>query len=403
MQLIRTIVVFGFVCCSGLLYAQRPGDSSKVNLDDAKLSILFNYYEQNGIHSPVTGGRGTEKLTNAAPTFQLYVPLDTNDVLTVDGGVDFYSSASSDNIDNPYLVDVPSGASADDYRAHFNFGYTNVSKHKKQKFGVNAGFSTEFDVLSTSVGFSYGKESKDRNKSVNLKLNYFYDDWKLIYPIELRNGSEQLLPTDKRHSVSLSTTYAMNLTKKINMSATLDLVGQTGLLSTPFHRTYIAGDTATHLEILPSFRFKIPLGLRFNFYIADWMKIKTFYRFYYDTWNLIGNTASVEIPLTVKSVVTFYPFYRIHHQKGADYFDEFGMHDAGSNFRTSDFDLSSFVSHKFGLGVSIHPLFGIYRHKGLFRKEKVSMMKSIDIRYARYLRGDGLKANSITIGFNFTW
>ena len=54
------------------------------------------------------------------------------------------------------------------------------------------------------------------------------------------------------------------------------------------------------------------------------------------------------------------------------------------------------------LGINYQPLFGIGRMRGLFRKNKISMFKSIDFRYAYYLRSDNFKANIFTLGLNFT-
>ncbi|MFT4525737.1 MAG: hypothetical protein ACI85F_001893 [Bacteroidia bacterium] len=72
-----------------------------------------------------------------------------------------------------------------------------------------------------------------------------------------------------------------------------------------------------------------------------------------------------------------------------------------SGKQTKISNLSALQSHKYGLGISITPLFGIFRWKQPFRKERVDMLKSIDPRYARYQRSDGLNANVWTIGLNF--
>ena len=117
---------------------------------------------------------------------------------------------------------------------------------------------------------------------------------------------------------------------------------------------------------------------------------------------MIGNTVRVEFPVKIANVVRLYPFYRFHHQTGATYFKGYGQHVSTDEFYTSDFDLSNLTSHKYGLGLSITPVFGIFRWKGPFRKKKVNMLKSIDLRYARYNRSDGLNANVWTIGINFT-
>lgn len=102
------------------LAAQDQTDSEKkVKLDDIEINILGSYYEQDGNHSPVTGGQGTELLDNIAPSITVVVPLDTIQTIDFTGGIDVYSSASSDNIDNPYLVaNHISGESSQDTRVY---------------------------------------------------------------------------------------------------------------------------------------------------------------------------------------------------------------------------------------------------------------------------------------------
>ena len=380
-------------------------DSTKisVNLDDIEISFLTSYYIQDGNHSPVTGGVGTEKLTNIAPSIVLNVPISASHSISLSGGVDYYTSASSDNINNPYLSENHvSSASASDTRKYFTLGYKNKHTKSNTATGVSIGGSIEFDVVSIQVGTSFEKSSKDHNRSIGIKASYYHDDWKLIYPIELRNGEQQYLNTNIRHTANLSTTGAFVLTTRLQVALTLDLVYQQGLLSTPFHRVYFQDHGQVRVEQLPEDRFKVPVGFRLNYAITDWLKIRSHYRIYWDSWNMIGNTIKIEFPIKIANVVRLYPFYRFHHQTGTSYFKTRGQHVSTDEFYTSDYDLSGLTSHKYGLGLSITPVFGIFRWKGPFRKQKVNMLKSIDLRYARYNRSDGLNANVWTIGINFT-
>jgi hypothetical protein len=52
-------------------------------------------------------------------------------------------------------------------------------------------------------------------------------------------------------------------------------------------------------------------------------------------------------------------------------------------------------------GLSITPVFEIFRWKDSFRKNKINMLRSIDLRCARYNRSNGLNANVWTVGINF--
>mgnify|MGYP001943219560 CR=1 FL=1 len=397
-------IIFAVILLSGAgLNAQSIKDSAKVQLDDIEVSFLASYYEQDGNHSPVTGGVGTEYLTNIAPSVVVKVPIDTVRTLSVDGGVDFYSSASSDNINNPFGdPNHVSGASASDARTYANFAIKKKNKQKHNTSGLSIGFSNEFDVLSFSGGGSYSKSSNDENKEIALKLKYYFDSWKLIYPIEFRNGEVSLLPTNQRHSVNFSMTGTRVINKRMTIALTADAVVQSGLLSTPFHRVYFENTIDAAIEILPDLRVKVPVGVRFNYYINDVFRLRTFFRYYADSWGIQAQTVKVELPIKLNNAIRLYPFYRYHRQTAATYFGERGTHIGTEEFYTSDYDLSGLNSHKIGVGLSVSPLFGLARVKGVFRKGAITMLKSIDLRYANYKRSDGLNANIFTFGLNFT-
>lgn len=373
---------------------------TEVHLEDIEVTFLSSYYEQDGNHSPVTGGIGTEFLTNIAPSIIVNVPLDEVQSISLNGGVDFYSSASSDNINNPYLLDNHvSSASAHDARSYATLGYKRKNKPQHTTIGYTAGFSHEYDVNSYQIGMSWSKTSKDENQEISLKGSYYFDDWKVIYPIEWRNSTDQFLPTDKRHTVTLSATGSTVLNKRMNIALTTDVIFQKGILNTPFHRVYFVGEEKARIEKLPGQRVKFPIGLRFNYHVTDFLILKSFYRYYFDTWGLTGNTISLEAPLKLGNSFRLYPFYRYHSQTGARYFAPFEGHSADAMFYTSDYDLSTLTSQKYGLGFSFEPLNGIFRWKT--GRNSLTLLKRLDFRYAQYSRSDGLNASIYSLSMQF--
>ncbi len=379
------------------LFAQT--DTVDIKLEDIEVNFLMSYYDQDGSHSPVTGGIGTEKLSNIAPSININIPVDSLKSWNIDGGVDFYSSASSDNINNPYLDEQHvSGASAHDSRSYVTVSHKKKNKKKLVELGYSFGTSFEWDVFSYSGGGSITLNSKDHNRSFSLKSKYFFDDWKLIYPVELRNATNSFLTTDKRHSVNSSVLYTANLTKRLNGSIAADFVWQGGILSTPFHRVYFQGEDLPGVERLPSTRYKMPVGVRLNYHLTSGIILRSFYRHYQDSWGLTGNTVELTVPIKLHQTFRVYPFYRYNQQRGVRYFAGYGVHLSNQDFYTSDFDLSSFTSHKYGIGFSYTPLFGIARFKYGKAEKKIAQVKSIKLRVARYERSDGLRAGVVTLG-----
>ncbi|MCB0284901.1 MAG: hypothetical protein KDF60_20140, partial [Calditrichaeota bacterium] len=146
MQL-KVVAIFLFVSCS-LLFSQ---EKKPVEID-----FLFNYYDQNGDHSAVTGGKGTEELNNIGTKVIINVPLNENKALNVSLNADVYTSASSDNIDP-----VRTGASGQDLHTYGHIDYSVELPESNSAYSLGLGFSNEFDYNSLSFGGSYTISSND--------------------------------------------------------------------------------------------------------------------------------------------------------------------------------------------------------------------------------------------------
>ncbi len=375
-------------------------DAPTKELEEAEMNILFSYYDQDGNHSPVTGGTGTEALQDYTSTIIINLPLNVKNKIDITAGFDFYSSASTDNIDTHV-----SSASSSDSRVYFNVGYTRLVPEKNRSFGIMIGGSNEYDVTSIQGGLNFSQASKDNNREISLAAQAFIDNWTFYYPSELR-GQGKLLPTNVRQSYNLSATYSQVVNKRMQVAFNPEVVYQSGLLSTPFHRVFFAEQTQAKVEQLPSSRLKIPLGVRMNYYLSDKILLRSYYRFYTDDWGITGHTASIEIPFKINRFFSIYPHYRYYTQTAADYFRPFKEHSLSETFYTSDYDLSAFSSQQYGVGLHYSPVNGIGRMKMLKLGKKpanVLLFKSIDLRGALYDRSDGLKAWLISLDMGFTF
>jgi len=208
-----------------------------------------------------------------------------------------------------------------------------------------------------------------------------------------------------RISNSLGLGLAQVISKRIQTSLSLDLVMQNGLLSTPFQRVYF-GDVedsfidnfqlADNNEQMPNIRFKLAVGGRMNFYLNEYIVVRTFYRYYTDDWGINSHTASIEIPLKLIDKFTFYPSYRFYNQTAADYFAPYETHSILEEFYTSDYDLSEYSSNQYGFGIKYTDIF---TEKHIWRFG----LKNIDLNYYRYTRNSGFTANLVVVGAKFIW
>jgi hypothetical protein len=141
-------------------------------LENTEVDVLLSYYNQDGVHSAVNGGIGSEKLSDIASNIVVAVPLNDDDVLTFDVGISAYTSASSSNI-NPYDESgasgssgptpwqASSGASRSDQLASASVNYHN-SDNRNNIWNADVSFSNEYDY--TSIGFGGGFTSYSTRK-----------------------------------------------------------------------------------------------------------------------------------------------------------------------------------------------------------------------------------------------
>ena len=83
MRTVFSIVVF-FVFLTGK--SQQTDSSYKKRvLETSEIDLLFSYYDQDGKNAAVTGGEGTEALTDATSAIVLRLPLNEDSELSESG------------------------------------------------------------------------------------------------------------------------------------------------------------------------------------------------------------------------------------------------------------------------------------------------------------------------------
>ncbi|KKM95277.1 hypothetical protein LCGC14_1189890 [marine sediment metagenome] len=421
----KFIINLSFLLACISSFSQEDTSYKKRVLETAEIDLLFSYYGQDGENAAVTGGSGTESLTDATSALVVSIPLNDDDVLTADVGISAYTSASSSNV-NPFdggsdrtvsPFSASSGASQQDVLVHFNPSYAHSSDDRNSVTTANAYVSSEYDYFSMGFGGGYSRLFNEKNTEVSLSGKVYLDKWNPQYPIELRNGffdsrivgngtynpNFDAFTNEKRNSYSLSFGVSQILGKKLQGAIFMEAVVQNGLLSTPFQRVYFE-DTPTFfiedfqladdVERLPDTRFKLPVAGRLNYYLNDTFVLRSYYRFYYDDWGITAHTASLEVPIKISNAFTLYPTYRFYTQTAADYFYAKDVALSSYDFYTSDYDLSKYQSHQFGMGL---------RYTDIFAKASVLGfgLKNVNLRMNNYNRSDGLNAFIVSLGTTF--
>ena len=392
------ITVAALVMCLNVAKAQSDSTSNrKLKIDE--VNFITSYYHQDGNNSAVTGGIGSEKLDDFGNSIDLQLSRfdkkNNKHTFGVELGIDVYSSASSDKID-PTTI---SSASSKDVRISPSLNYLKENAKNNTALGGGVSFSQEFDYTSIGANVLFAKATKDKNREFSAKASVFLDTWSVILPVELRNIETDFKYNQgdnaPRNSYNLALGLSQVVNQRLQVSILTDIGYQTGLLGTAYQRVYF-GDNGNNAysEKLPDNRFKLPVGLRANYFLGDKFILRSFYRFYTDSWNLTAHTAELEIPYKITPFVSVAPFYRFYSQSGVDYFKPYKEHllSDNSEFYTSDYDLSKFTSHLFGLN------FRMVSANGLMGVKKLNV---VELRYSYYNRSTDLTSHLITLALKF--
>ncbi len=332
MRKISNLFIFVLLVIPAL--AQQPDSKEsktfkKKVLDKAEVDQLMSYYTQEGNNSSVGGGIGTEELWDITPTVVLSIPINNDDVLTIDAGLSAYSSASSSNL-NPFdlnksgasggggedddddddrmtqrtassVIGSPwlasSGASKSDVLGSFSASYAHSSDSRNKIWNAHLSFSTEYDYTSFGFGAGYTHLFNKKNTEIGVKANIYLDQWRPEYPTELKTFEEvhgnlnagffnnvtilsenggtynpykfSKITANERNSYSISVSFSQIVSKKLQTSVFFDLVKQQGQLSTPYHRIYFSDTDKYYIgNYSPSKVYDSPTNTDF-FMLAD--------------------------------------------------------------------------------------------------------------------------------------
>ncbi|GGB85414.1 hypothetical protein GCM10007424_26830 [Flavobacterium suaedae] len=377
--------------------AQNRTETDSTNYKAKKLKIeeinlVSSYYSQNGNNASVTGGIGTEELTDVSNAIDVkLVKQGENGIkhnFDIEVGVDHYSSASSDKID----LQANSSASSADTRVYPSLNYVRENEAKGNTFGIGVSSSTEYDYQSFGGNISYSKQTKDRNGEFTARFQTFIDQVKMIAPIELRgtpNAKDS--GTESRNTFVGSLSYSQIINRNFQVLVQADIVSQQGYLALPFHRVYFT-DGSVHQEELPDSRLKFPMAVRASYFLGDNIIIRAYYRYYTDDWDLNSHTANIEVPVKISPFFSISPFYRYYQQTAIKYFKAHQQHTAANEFYTSNYDLSDFDSNFMGVGLHFTPINGVFGMK---------YFNMIEVRYGHYSRSTELDSDIVSINLKF--
>ena len=373
-------------------YKQR-----KLHVDE--INLVSSYYVQNGDHSAIRGGIGDEHVTDLANGLEVkMVGLDAKarkNTVTAGMGFDYHTAASQ-----AWISKTGASQRTDGTRLYPSLDWTRENEDKGSSISAGAYYSGEFNYHSIGLNAG-GTQKTKKNGEFGLKLSAYLDRVTMILPSEFEppgayrigRGGEVRHPdygSSGRQTYTASFSFSQVINTRLQGSLSLDVVEQQGYLGLPFHRVYFT-DGVDSIEKLPSNRFKLPIGLRLNYFLGDNLILRGYYRYYTDSWGVKSHTVSLETAVKLTSFFSVTPFYRYYVQTAANYFAPYEIHIATDSYYTSNYALAKFSSSFFGAGIRLAPPEGIFD----------SHFKMLEIRYGHYTQTTDLVSNVISLNVQF--
>lgn len=370
--------------CAGL---RAPDDRPAAAAKGVDVDFLFSYYDQDGEHSAVTGGTGSEDQQVLSPVILMSWAVSDDWSLRADLGVDQVTAASVDAID----LEV-SSASRVDQRAFTDLTATR-RLGERSALAFTLGVSNEYDYRSGSAGLGYTVDFNERNTTLAASLRHYADTVEL-YDIDGVNRGD-----DDRATTDLSASVTQVFGPRTVGSLVLDYTRQTGLLSTPFHEVVLrppGGAEERVAERLPDRRGRAALGLGLDHAFGRSLVQKLDYRFYDDDWGITAHTIAAEthFRLPTEAETWVFPIFRYHTQSASDHFGPTGSFTGAEEFFTSDWDLAEIATTKYGFGV-----------RGSARPDRPWWLglRRYEARFTLFSRDDGLDGATASLGLGWTW
>lgn len=407
--------------------------SKSLKLDE--VNLVTSYYSHTGDHSTTLGGIGDENVKEFSTGIDLkfvgYKNPNYIHSLTAGIGFAFHTAASQ------AWVSATGASRKSGTRVYPSLEWSMQDVNKKAEYSAGLMYSNEFNYQSFTLDAGYTKGNQ-RNGEFGVKLTGSFDQVKMLTAETMSkddldkllengqavlsfntptstlrsaasgggsstsgsnsssgtstsnsySGEDEHLPSKARTTLTTAFSYNQIINPRMQVAFLADLTGQFGYLGLPFHRVFASDMPNSVIEKLPDTRLRLPLAVRWNYFIGDKVILRTYYRFYTDSWGITAHTANVETPIKISPFFSVSPFYRYYTQTGSKYFAPYKQHLSTDEYYTSNYSYSAYSANYAGVGLRWLPKEG-----GIF--------KAIELRYGYYKQTTGLQSNVITLNLKF--
>ena len=178
------------------------------------------------------------------------------------------------------------------------------------------------------------------------------------------------------------------LTRNMISSLNFEVITDEGYLNNPYRSVRYA-DPGSALgysyesEVYPNTRTSSAVGLRVKYYLPYRAALEGEYRWFTDTWDIDGNTASIAYTHPI-GPWTFMAKYRYHDQTGAHFFQDIFASEQSTNFRGRDKELSPLTSNTVKLKASYEFIGGAEGWRFIKRASVTASVDFLSVDYHEF-------------------
>ncbi len=285
------------------------------------------------------------------------LPDDRSDVLYhqyVGGGVEIdgpsilvrKSIGKSVSVSANYYVDMVSSASIDvittaspytEERTQYSLSADYLRGNTIMSFGVTDSTESDFDASTYNLSIAQDMFGD----LTTLTLSYAYGD-----DTVRRSDDPNFFRDNTRQHYGVGVTQI--LTRNMISALNFEVITDEGFLNNPYRSVRYLDPSnpigySFEAELYPRTRTSTAIGIRAKYYLPYRAALEAQYRFFTDTWDIQGHTASIAYTHPWRDFI-FTAKYRWHDQTGAHFFRDVFSRSEATNFRGRDKELSPLTS-----------------------------------------------------------
>lgn len=224
----------------------------------------------------------------------------------------------------------------EDSRDEFGMGIDYIYDQSLMSFSYSYGDESDYTAKTLSAGISH--DMFDGLTTISMGFSRGWDD-------VTQNGNPLFDEQADHYRYKLGLSQVVS--KDLLFSLSYEGIADSGFLRSPYRKALLQG--APVEERYPRTRTGNAASIRFHKYWLHRASSYLSYRFYTDTWDVIGHTTELGYSQYIGSRWLVDVYYRYYSQSGASFYNN--NFDQQQNFMARDKELSTFMSN--GVGTKI--------------------------------------------------